>query len=392
MRDATATARPFRFRVALGVAALVFLLLLAIAALRRPEGVAASTARATRADLRVPILSDGTLEPSEGGERRAPDRATVAAIRVQEGERVRRGAVLVELENPELSTKSRDARAAAAELESERVKAAADLETAKAEVTRARKVFEADQRLLAEGAITRTAFEADEATLDAARRREGAAKARLESLDQTRVGLAEDSARELARRAEDLIIRAPADGVVYNLPRKVGERVEEGQPVASVADPDHLRVRARVDQPDLPRVAVGQPLVVTFDGLPDQRWSGRVTVVAPGLREVGGRQVGEVLGEISDPTSRLPPNASVNVQIVVGEKKGVLVVPRAALQRDGERRFVWILQDGRARRRDVVVGLVGLTEVEVTGGLADGDRVLMSGAVPLSEGLRVAAR
>jgi len=107
---------------------------------------------------------------------------------------------------------------------------------------------------------------------------------------------------------------------------------------------------------------------------------------------VGGRQVGEVLGEISDPTSRLPPNASVNVQIVVGEKKGALVVPRAALQRDGERRFVWILQNGRARRRDVKVGLVGLTEVEVTSGLADGDRVLMSGAVPLSEGLRVAAR
>jgi HlyD family secretion protein len=392
MTDATATDRPFPFRVALGVAALVLLLLLAVIALRRPEGVAAASARATHADLRVPILSDGTLEPVEGGEKRSPERATVGAIRVQEGERVRRGAVLVELENPELSTKSRDARAAAAELESERVKAAGDLETERAEAARARKVFEADQRLLAEGAITKTAFEADEAALEAARRREGAAKARLESLDQTRVGLAGESARELARRADDLIVRAPADGVVYNLPRKVGERVEEGQVVASVADPDHLRVRARVDQPDLPRVAAGQGLVVTFDGLPDQRWSGRVTVVAPGLREVGGRQVGEVLGEISDPTSRLPPNASVNVQIVVGEKKGALVVPRAALQRDGERRFVWILQNGRARRRDVKVGLVGLTEVEVTSGLADGDRVLMSGAVPLSEGLRVAAR
>jgi RND family efflux transporter MFP subunit len=187
-------------------------------------------------------------------------------------------------------------------------------------------------------------------------------------------------------------VRAPSDGLVYNLPRRIGESVEEGQLVASVADPDRLRVRVRVDQPDLPRVAVGQRLVVTFDGLPERKWGGRVTLVSPGLRSVEGRQVGEVLGEIADPTSQLPPNASVNVQIVVGEKKAALVVPRGALNHDGEKRFVWLLQNGRARRRDVGVGLIGLTEVEIVKGLSEGERVLMAGAVPLSEGLRVAAR
>ncbi|MGE5278620.1 MAG: efflux RND transporter periplasmic adaptor subunit [Acidobacteriota bacterium] len=379
-------------KLLLGVGALVLLLLLAVAALNRPPGVVAGTARAGRVDLVVPILSDGTLEPPEGGELRAPDRAIVAGIHAREGEKVRRGAVLVDLENASLSTRSRDARAAVSELEAEYAKASADLKAEEAEAARAKSVFEADGRLLAEGAITRATREADELALARARQRVEEARARLTSLTDSRLELARESARELAARAGSLTVRAPSDGLVYNLPRKVGESVEEGQLVASVADPDHLRVRVRVDQPDLPRVGVGQRLVVTFDGLPDRKWAGRVTLVSPGLRSVEGRQVGEVLGEIADPTSQLPPNASVNVQIVVGEKKDALVVPRGALNHDGERRFVWLLQSGRARRRDVAVGLIGVTEVEIVKGLSEGERVLMAGAVPLSEGLRVAAR
>ena len=186
-----------------------------------------------------------------------------------------------------------------------------------------------------------------------------------------------------------LTVKAPTDGIAYGLPRKTGETVAAGQVVASVADTGRLSVRARVDQPDLPRVAVGQRLIVTFDGLPDRRWEGKVLAVSAGVREASGREVGEVLGEISDKPLSLPPNASVNVQIVVGEKHGGLTIPRAALQRDGNRRFVWRLEEGRARRRDVSVGLIGLNDVEIAGGLQENDTVLLPGIVPLSDGLRV---
>jgi HlyD family secretion protein len=383
--------RPLLLRVAAGAGALVLLLLIGIAALRRPEGVAVPAARALRTDLVVPILSDGTLEPSEGGELRAAAAATVAAIRASEGRRVRRGDVLVELENAAVSSSALDARSAAAALESDRVAAAAELATAQAEADRARKVLEQDSRLLAQGAITRSAYEADEMAASAAAEKLRAAKARVEAAG-ARLPLTSESARTLSRRAAELTVRAPADGVVYNLPRRVGEAVEPGQIVASVADPDHLRVRVRVDQPDLPRISSGQRLVVTFDGLPDRKWAGRVTEVSPGMREEEGRQVGEVLGEIADPTSQLPPNGSVNVQIIVGEKARALVVPRAAIQRNGEKRFVWKTDGGRARRQEVTVGLVAPNEVEVVSGLSEGETVLLPGEVPLTEGLRVAAR
>ena len=113
--------------------------------------------------------------------------------------------------------------------------------------------------------------------------------------------------------------------------------------------------------------------------------------MAPGLREVAGREVGEVLGEIGDPKGRLPTNAAVDVQIVTGEKAGALVVPRASIVRDGDRRYVYLLENGQARRREVQVGLTGLTEVEIVSGVKEQDRVILPGSTALSEGLRVRA-
>jgi multidrug efflux pump subunit AcrA (membrane-fusion protein) len=315
---------------------------------------------------------------------------------VREGERVRKGQTLIELDQPALSSQAREARSTAEELDAARVRAAADLDADRGEAARLKRVVEADQRLLAEGAIPRVTFEADELALRKASERARASQAQLDSLSgvagSSRLELAKVSTQELARRVAALTVQAPSDGVVYGLPRRAGESVEAGQIVASVADPDHLRVRVRVDQPDLPRVAAGQRLVVTFDGLPDRKWDGRVTIVSPGLRDVGGRQVGEIQGEIADPTSSLPPNASVNVSIVVAEKKAALVIPRATLQRDGAKRFAWIVKDGRAHRADLTLGVIGSNEVEVSGGLSEGDRVLIPGAAPLSEGARVDLR
>lgn len=374
--------------------ALVVTLALAVIAFRGPSGVPVTTARAVRKDLVVPILSDGTLEPPSGGELRAPEAAMVAAIPAREGERIAKGATLVVLQSPELTQTALQARSTAAQLSEERIRAAGELEQQKREAARAKETFEADARLLKESAIPRATYETDELAYRQAAERLRVAQARFESLagsgaGRSRLELAEEAARALERRVAALTVTAPIEGIAYGLPRKTGETAAAGQVVASVADPAHLRVRARVDQPDLPRVAVGQRLIVTFDGLPDRRWEGKVLAVSAGVREASGREVGEVMGEIADKPLSLPPNASVNVQIVVGERHGVLTIPRAALFRDSNRRFAYRLEEGRARRRDVSVGLIGLNDVEITNGLRENDAVILPGTVPLSDGLRV---
>ena len=389
--QASRTARlSWRWLVGLGAGVV---LLLVVAAFARPRRASVQVARVQRQHILVPVQCDGTLEPPPGGELRSPESATVGQLLAREGERVAQNAPLLRLENPELSQKAIDARSEALRLTAERAEAESERAQRQREEKHWREVFEADGRLLAAGAITRAAFEADERALRDAEEKSRAAQAKAAAFEGpgSRLALAERAAAELSRRVEALTFRAPAPGIVYGLPRRAGEAVAAGQVVAGVVDPERRRVRARVDQPDLPRVAPGQRILVAFDGLPKERWEGKVTFVAPGLREVGGREVGEVLGEVGDPQGRLPTNAAVDVQIVSGEKSGALVVPRGSVLRDGERRYVFVLEDGRARRRNVQVGLSGLNEVEIVGGLRENDTVILPGSAGLSEGLRVRA-
>jgi HlyD family secretion protein len=381
-----------RWRWAAGAGLLVLAAALVLG-LSRSGVTPVATATAARADLSVPILCDGTLEPPPGGELRAPESSTVARILVREGAAVKKGDELVLLVQPELREKALEARASILRLEAERSALAADLEHFRREANRAKAIVESDRRLLEEGAITKDAAETDALSYSEAQERARKAEDRLAVVQgpRSQLELARASAAELESRVAALTIRSRADGIAFGLPRKEGELVQQGQVVASVANPDHRQIRARVDQPDLVRVSSGNPMRITFDGLPDRRWDGKVVQVAPGLREVAGRQVGEILGEIADPASELPPNASVNVQIVAAEKRSALVLPRSALYRDGDRRYVFQVAAGRARRRDVEVGLVGPSQVEITKGLSGGDVVVLPGAYTLRDGQRVKA-
>jgi len=354
---------------------------------------------AHRGPLRLAVSCAGVLQPPAGGELRAPGAATVARLLVPEGASVGRGDALVVLSDPDLVARKRQAREEVLELEAEAATAAGEASQARKELERLRERASADRRLLEAGALTRADSEASAAEARAAEARLSSAEARVRSLDAgtpggpARLALARARAADLAARVDGLTLRAPAEGVVYGLPRREGEAVAAGQVLANVTEPGHPEVRVKVDQPDLPRVAEGQHIVVSFDGLPERRFEGTLWSVSRGLRESGGREVAEVLGRIQDPDRLLPWNASVSVEVVVLERASTLLVPRAALQRDGDQRIVYVADGGRARRREVEVGAVSTNEAEVEGGLQEGEGVVLAGGAPLHDGaaIRVAA-
>jgi HlyD family secretion protein len=391
----------------------------------RRRAVPVTLAPVVRADLLVRVLCDGRLEPPEGGETRVADGGTVAAIAVHEGDRVGRGQLLLRIVNPDLDGRLRDARAEVRQLLSDAAAIASELDRDQREAAWREQLVAGDRRLVAQGAIPRVTLDADELAWQQALDRAREAAARRDALRHvagSRLALAQATAAELERRLQALTVRAPLDGMVYGLPRAAGETVQPGQLVASVTDPDHPHVRCRVDQPDLPRVAPNQRLIVTFNGLPDRQWDGTVQRVGTGLREAGGREVGEIVGQLADPVHTLPANAAVDVQVVVAQKRGVLTVPRSALRRDveqgagggeggqgdsggagglagiagaasgapGARRFVYVVGRHHAHRRDVTVGLIGLAEVEVLSGLNEGERVVAEGPPTMEENVRVA--
>lgn len=411
----------------------------------RRRAVPVTLAPVVRADLLVRVLCDGRLEPPDGGEIRVADGGTVAAIAVHEGDRVRRGQLLLRIVNPDLDGRVRDARGEVRQLLSDAAAIASELDRDQREAAWREQVVAGDRRLVAQGAIPRLTLDADELAWQQALDRAREAAARRDALRHaaghdaghdaaggaapesgrpgagSRLALAQATAAELERRLQALTVRAPLDGMVYGLPRAAGETVQPGQLAASVTDPDHPHVRCRVDQPDLPRVAPNQRLIVTFNGLPDRQWDGTVQRVGTGLREAGGREVGEIVGQLADPVHTLPANAAVDVQVVVAQKRGVLTVPRSALRRDvdqgagggesgtadsggagglagiagaagagGARRFVYVVRGHHAHRREITVGLIGLAEVEVLSGLTEGERVVAEGPPTMEENVRVA--
>lgn len=326
---------------------------------------------------------------------RSQDGGRVVEILSGEGRIVGKGDLILRLDNADIESRATEAEQQLSTIVSDAKAAQAELSRATKERAARAAIVEEDRRLLEKDALSRASYESDLVSLKTSDAALDAARARTESLAEapgSRLELARAHANALAKRRQALVVRAPRKGVVYGLPRRVGEEVGAGDVIANVTDPDRPQLRARVDEPDLPRVKEGQGLLVTFDGLPDLSFKGAVTSVSPSLRDSGGRQVGEVLGEIQDADHRLPLNASVNVEIIVGERASVLVVPRTAIRRDGAARYVFLLEDGRAERREVSVGLVGLSEVEVVSGLKAGDRVILPGGADLKEGARVVSQ
>ncbi len=367
------------------VFARAWLLLAAMSAIACHPTAVVQTAQATRRALRVPILADGVLEPPPGAEVRAPEGGVVGAILAREGQRVVRGTPLLRIDNPDLEQRVLAGRGESAQLAEEQQRSATELSAAQRDRDHLRAIVDADARLVKAGAITEQQRASDQLNYEQAAQKAAQAEAHVAETSKRRK-IVDDSTRALESRAALLILRAPTDGVVFNLPRFAGVPIAPGQLVATVGDPHHVRVRARVDAPDLPRVRSGQRMIVRFEGLANQQWEGTIILVPPGLRQEGGREVGEVIGEITGDASGIPANASVNVEIVVGEKPSALVIPRAALMRDGETRFVYRYVDGRARRTTVNVGLIGPNDVEIVAGLRDGDPVILPGAAPLRDG------
>src|SRR5262245_15414268 len=307
--------------VGLGIAAAVVAALGAGARLTRKPAPSVAVARAQFGPLTSWITTNGVIEPVEPYVIAARISGFVAVISVVEGQSVARGDLLLQLDVETQRAELARAREALAKAENdlrvfqaggpagERAQFDADLRTADAEVEQARSQRDATERLVFKQAATATelaqaglVLERAEATRDAlAKKREALRRDRAaqENVARLAVRHAQEAAQVLEEQVESASVRAPADGVVYSLPAKRGVRVEPGTVLASVADLTALRLRAFVDEPDLGSVEADQAVEVSWSGLPNQQWQGRVVRVPKAVVARGDRTVGEVVCSVS---------------------------------------------------------------------------------------------
>jgi HlyD family secretion protein len=392
---------------------LAFALLAGLAVLysyvhQTPLKVRAATVQ--RGPIRSLVSTNGKIEPIQNFEAHAPISTTVKRLLVKEGDRVRKGQLLLQLDDADIRTQAARAQA--------QVKAAQADQSALTKGGTQEEVLTLNAQLVK----TRSARDVAQRNLDALRRlqKDGAAspgevrqaedalqraqadvtlleqkqKDRYSKPETARIEAQGAEAQAAYDAAEDALrkssVLAPFDGMVYSLPVKQGAFVQAGELLLQEADLSKVLVRAFVDEPDVGRLQVGQRVEITWDAILGRTWTGTVNTVPSTVKLHGSRNVGETTCVVDNKDLRLLPNVNVGVTIVVAEHSNVLTLQRDALRIDESKPYVFRIVDKHLKRQTIEFSLQNLTRVEITSGLSEGDEVALPAEdKPLFDGAAV---
>lgn len=325
--------------------------------------------------------------------------------------------------------------------------AQADLERAKAEAEKARADFERQDHLVKEKLVSRTEYDnarasmrMTEATVARATAAIAQFRAQAEQAEsqvkraQSAVQQIKSNLQRLDNVLEKHTIVAPLDGIVTNLPVHAGENVvigiqnSPGSNFCTIADMSVIVAEVKVDETDIINVKLGQSAEVTIDAVPDKKFKGTVTDIgntailrstgqATSLSGSASQEAKDfkVVVTLSDPPAGLRPGFSTTAKIETAHKKGILTLPIQAitvrtppqlvpqpdegkpiipdaLKRDKtEAQGVFVVRDGRVQFVRVKTGITGITDIEITGDLKEGEEVV-TGSYKVLRTVRPATR
>lgn len=365
-----------------------------------PLKVHATTVR--RGPIRSLISTNGKIEPMQNFEAHAPISTTVKRLLVKEGDHVRKGQLLFELDDADIRTQAARAHAQVktAQADQSAIKTGGTQEemlTLNSQLVKAgsardlaQRNLDALRRLQQEGAASpgevRQAEDAVQRAQADLNLLEQKKKDRYSQPEVARIEAQAAEAQAAYDAAEDALrkssVRAPFDGVVYSLSVKQGAFAQAGELLLQEADLSKVLVRAFVDEPDVGRLQSGQKVEITWDAVPGRIWNGTVNTVPATVKLRGSRNVGETTCIVDNRDLRLLPNVNVGVTIVVAQHDNVLTLQRDALRIDETQPYVYRIVDDHVQRRTIQFSLQNLTRVEITSGLSEGDTVALPAEEP----------
>jgi HlyD family secretion protein len=371
-----------------------------------------------RENLVSSISSNGKVEPIAPYVIRAQLDTFVEKVRATEGQTVKKGQVILELDVKDAAAKLSEAKgkllraqddlraARAGGRTDDAARVAGDLAKAQAERDRLQKNHAVLLRLIAQQAATQDELAANDLALTKAQAevtRLAAAKQEFDRSVKLDTGQAELHVQQIQNEVAALDekvrqgrIAAPVDGTLYSLPVKAGDYVRLGELLAEMADLHKVRVRAFIDEPELGALEANEPVKITWDALPSKTWVGKTEIIPKQVVPHGTRSVGELLCAVNNDKLELLPNINVNVRINSRERIGVLSVPRGAVTAEGGRRYVFVVRRNQLgvgkstlEKREIHVGIADATNYEVVSGLREDDLVALPGDVDLRDGMTV---
>lgn len=346
------------------------------------KGVTVDVAEVGRKTVVARVKASGNISPKKKVEVQAKVIGEIVALPFHEGETVRQGDVVVEIEKKLYQAACDQARAA---LEQAKVQ----LERARAELANAELQARRNERLFAEGVISEQMRDQTRLALEQA---QVAVRAQERAIEQANFAY--------RRALEDLdrtTIRSPMDGTVISRRAEVGETAImgttnfPGSVLMVIGDLSELVAEVEVPERDLVQLALGQRAQVKVDALPGESFPGKVVEISSSGFKVGDVVKFKVKVALDQPDPRLKPEMTAKVEIITRTAENALVVPLQAVQSrflddqgkevfdrvtDREEQVVYLVSQGKAVRRAIKTGVQDELYVEVVEGLDGGEKVV----------------
>ena len=196
------------------------------------------------------------------------------------------------------------------------------------------------------------------------------------------------ASRVLARtRLEKMAIHAPFDGTIGLRGISEGDYLTSGQDIVSLINSNPIKLEFRIPEVYLSEVAIGQKVDVRVDAFRGDSFSGEVYAIAPEV-DVGGRSF-MVRAQIANNDDLLVPGLFAQVELELERKENALLIPEAALMPAGDKQYVYRIDDGKAVRTEVALGMRQGDMVEIISGLGAGAQVVTAGQMKIMDGSKV---
>ena len=399
--------------------------------------VTVQSGKVVKQDISSQVTASGQIKPKTIVNVGANAMGRIVRLFVREGEKVKKGQVLAQLENVQSAADVDMTRATLTSSQTDAVAAEAALNTAQAQfkssaadLSRAKLEFERAQSLYKDQLISKADFDTKKAAYEVADAvhaqdvaRVAQNKAQVDSA-HGRVG----QARAQLTRVNDILSKttysAPFNGTVTNLPVHEGETVvmgiqnSPGSTLMTVADMSVITAEVQVDETDIVNVKLDQPAEITIDAIPNQTFKGKVTEIGDNaiIRSTGvstsqslaGSQEAKdfkVVITLIDPPQNLRPGLSATAKITTGLAHDAVAIPIQALtmrdkndlqaqktpgkpidktapapppgkKENTDVQGVFVIKNKKAEFHEVVTGLTGTTEIQVKSGLNEGDEII----------------
>jgi HlyD family secretion protein len=366
---------------------------------------------AKRATISQTISAEAVVYPLQQATIAPKITSTVKEFLVQRGSRVKKGQLLVVLENKDLSAAVEASKGDFEQADANYVttvnaglpqqvqKAELDAAAAKAAFDAQQKLYDSRKELFQQGALPQREF--DSATVALAQARSQNEQAQRQLADLQRLGKEQAlkaaqgsrmSAEGKYRTAEAQLsyseIRSPIDGYVTDRPLYVGDLAAANQPILTVMDTSRLIAKSHIAQSEAAVLKVGNPAELKVPGL-DEPLKGRVSLVSPAL-DPGSTTI-EVWAEAIKPDPALKPGMTVEVTMTAKTVKDALVVPTPAVfkNNEGANYIVIAGSDGHAHVKTVEVGVHNAEFSQVASGVTAGEPVVTSGGYALPDNTQI---